>query len=136
MAKFPMLIPALMLAAGCAAEEPPQAQADARAALAAELRDYEPAGAPEGCVQMRQLAGNRSVGNHAIIFASNSRDRIWVNRPAAGCPSLDHGRALQTRTSSTQLCRGDIATVFDPVSGMTYGGCGLGAFEPYRRRGE
>lgn len=133
MTRIWMLTPALLLAAGCAVEEAPEARADARAALAAELRGYEPAGDSAYCVQMRQLGGNRSVGNYAIIFEGNSRDRLWVNRPTAGCPSLDFGRALQVRTTSSRLCRGDIATVFDPVSGMTHGGCALGVFQPYRR---
>jgi hypothetical protein len=38
------------------------------------------------------------------------------------------------RSTSTQLCRGDIATVMELTSRTTYGGCGLGDFQPYRRR--
>ena len=136
MSKLLMLMPAFLLGAGCAVQEPPETRADAEAALGAELRDYERVGDAVHCVQMRHVAGNRSVGNHAIIFEGTTRQRLWVNRPSAGCPSLNFGRALQVRTTTTQLCRGEIATVFDPVSGATYGGCALGAFEPYRRRGE
>ena len=54
-----------------------------------------------------------------------------TNQPAGGCPSLSLGRSLRTRTISTRLCQGDIVTVFDPVSGAEYGGCGLGQFVPY-----
>lgn len=128
------LVSIALLAAGtaaCTAEEP-VARADAAASLAAELRDYEPDGAPVSCVSMRELRGNRSAGD-AIIF-DGSGNRLWVNRPPGGCPSLDFGRALQTRTTMSQLCRGDIATVIDPGTGMTHGGCGLGDFTPYRRR--
>jgi hypothetical protein len=32
----------------------------------------------------------------------------------------------------SQLCRGDIVTVFDPISGVEFGGCSLGEFTPYR----
>jgi hypothetical protein len=56
-----------------------------------------------------------------------------VNRPPGGCPELKFSRALITRTTSNQLCRGDIATVFDTVSGIQFGSCGLGDFTPYRR---
>jgi hypothetical protein len=130
-----LALTALALVAGCASGEPVDTSADAEAALAAELRDYEQAGPPVSCVNMRNIAGNRSVGSSAIIFEGQTGGRLFVNRPPAGCPVLNHGRALQTRTITTQLCRGDIATVFDPVSGASYGGCGLGDFTPYRRRG-
>ena len=105
--------------------------ADTQAALSAELRNYAPAGQPVSCVSQRDLRGNRSAGD-AIIFTGPG-DRIWVNRSAGGCPELNSGRTLVTRTSSTQLCRGDIATVVDPVSGFSSGSCGLGDFVPYRR---
>jgi hypothetical protein len=127
-----ILLAAACLAAGCAADDPVETAANDEAKLAAQLAGYEPDGPPVHCVSMRDLDGNRSAGEAAIVFAGHG-GRKWVNRPAGGCPSLEMGRALQTRTSSTQLCRGDIATVFDPVSGSQYGGCGLGDFEPYRR---
>ena len=129
MSRMLMLAPALMMA-GCAMNESPEARADTEARLAAELRGYEQSGPAQGCVQMRDLRGNRSVGN-AIVFEGGG-DRIWVNRPAGSC-SLGPGRALQTRTVNTQLCRGDFATVFDPSSGIQFGGCTLGEFVPYRR---
>ena len=121
---------ALTLLAGCAQEEI-EPSADTQAELAGALRNYTQAGEPVSCVSTRSLQGNRSAGD-AIIF-SGIGDRIWVNRPAGGCPELNSGRTLVTRTSSTQLCRGDIANVVDPVSGIGFGACGLGDFVPYRR---
>ena len=121
-------------AGGCTMNEPADPdRGDTQAQLSRALAGYEPDGPPVSCVQMRQLGGNKSAGD-AIIFSENVGSRIWVNRPAGGCPDLNFGRALVTRTTQTQLCRGDIATVLDPVSGSTYGGCGLGDFQPYRRR--
>lgn len=134
-----LLLASACLAASCTTGEP--GEADMRAAdmmardeasLSAQLRGFEPAGPPVQCVSSRDLRGNRSAGETAIVF-SGTGGRLWVNRPPAGCPDLSFSRALKTRTPSTRLCRGDIATVFDPVSGFTYGGCGLGEFEPYRR---
>lgn len=58
---------------------------------------------------------------------------VYVKRPTGGCPGLDFGRALSTRNTSSTLCRGDVVTVFDPISGTQYGGCSLGHFTPYRR---
>jgi hypothetical protein len=128
-----LLACAVLGASACTMNEPTEADRTAReAALSTALRDYEPAGPPVDCVQMRQLAGNKSAGD-AIIFEGTTRDRLWVNRSPGGCPEL-RDRALVTHTTSDQLCRGDIATVLDPVSRVTYGGCGLGDFQPYRRR--
>ena len=120
------------LAAGCAADEPVEMAANDEARLASQLRNFEPAGPPVSCVRMRDLQGNRSAGEGAIVFDGIS-GRKWVNRPPGGCPTLDFGRTLRVRTTSSQLCRNDIVTVFDPVSRSEYGGCGLGDFEPYRR---
>lgn len=127
-----ILLASACLAAGCTSDEPVDMTADDEAKLGAKLAGYEPAGPPERCVNMRDLQGNESAGETAIVF-DGTGGRKWVNRPAGGCPSLEFGRALRTRTISSQLCRGDIATVFDPVSRIEYGGCGLGDFEPYRR---
>jgi hypothetical protein len=129
--KYLLLFASACLAAGCTTDEPVEMAANDEARLSAQLADYEPDGPPVSCVNMRNLDGNRSFDG-AIVF-DGSGGRKWVNRPAGGCPSLEFGRALRTRTSSSQLCRGDIVSVFDPVSGSEYGGCGLADFEPYRR---
>ena len=125
---------AALLAAGCATDVDHEARSEDEARLAEELAGYEQSGPARACVAMRDLGGNRSAGEAAIIFGGTGRN-LWVNRPAAGCPKLGVGQALQTRTSGTQLCSGDIATVFDTTNGMSYGGCALGEFTPYRRRG-
>lgn len=122
----------LPLAAACMAERPMEMSAEARSELAAEL-EGRVAGPPQSCVQQRQLGGNRSVGEGAIIFGSRTGNLIYVNRPPAGCPDLRSHYALKTRSPSAQLCAGDIVEVFDPVSGFSPGACGLGEFTPYRR---
>jgi hypothetical protein len=128
-----LTISCLALLAACARDEPLQADANGEARLSAALRDYSSAGPAVSCVSTRNLGGNRSAGEGAIIFDGGRHDRLWVNRPPAGCPDLSFGRALAVRTTTTKLCRGDIADVFDPVSGFHFGGCALGDFEPYRR---
>ena len=127
---------AALAAASCAPADPVATaeRADREAMELADALRGRTAGAPVSCVNQRDLQGNRSVGEGAIIFDGRG-DLIYVNRPPAGCPDLDFGRALVTRTTSAQLCRGDIVTVIDPVSGAGYGGCGLGDFVPYRRAG-
>src|SRR3712207_4387379 len=105
------LFPLLALCAGCTAggEAPAEMSATAQSRLAEELRGYT-AGPTLSCVSQRDLRGNRSVGEGAILFNGRTRSTIYVNRPPAGCPELDTSRALITRTTGTQLCSGDIAT--------------------------
>jgi len=117
----------------CAEDGPMEMAANDEARLAAELRDYEQSGPAVSCVSQRDLEGNRSVGEGAIIFGARGSG-VYVNRPRAGCPELKFGRGLQTRTPGTRLCAGDIASVVDFTTGIQFGGCGLGEFTPYKRR--
>ncbi len=137
--KITIMLSVAILAAGCAHNSGPAATtaaqskaAEADAALAAML-SKRIAGPPQDCVSEVDLGGNKSYGRGAILFGDRSGDVVYVNRPAAGCPDLGVGQALKTRTTTTQLCRGDIVTVFDPVSGIEFGSCTLGQFTPYRR---
>ncbi len=136
MKKIALFALAAFAAAACAPTDPMETadrSAMAESQLAEELRGRT-AGPPMSCVNQRLLRGNRSVGEGAVIFTA-SNNLVYVNRPPAGCPELGPGRTLITRAPSTQLCRGDIVTVVDPVSGFSHGSCGLGDFTPYRRAG-
>jgi len=128
-------IVAALSAAGCtAADEDVEADLSAasEASLSEQLRGYEPAGPPLSCVPLRQLHGNKSAGEGAIVFSA-AGGRRYVNRPSAGCPQMQFGRHLQFRTSGSQICRGEIVTVVEPSFGGDFGSCVLGDFEPYRR---
>ena len=118
---------------GACADQPPAEMTASQTKLQVALASYEQSGPPVSCVPLRDLRGNKSVGEGAIIFEGTTSARLWVNRPSGGCSTLDFGRALVTRTTTSQLCSGDIADVIDPVANITYGGCGLGEFTPYRR---
>ena len=121
----------LSAAASCAPVAPVELSSSQQSELGQALAGRV-AGPAVNCVSQRDLRGSRSFGEGAILF-QGTRGTVYVNRPPAGCPSLNFGRTLTTQTSGTQLCRGDIATVIDTSSGMTFGGCGLGDFVPYRR---
>ncbi|HJQ15570.1 MAG TPA: hypothetical protein VJ859_01100 [Allosphingosinicella sp.] len=124
---------AMIVVAGCMQTANPEAAASADAKLQAALAGRTPE-APVGCVSQRLLRGNKGFGTATIVFESQSRNLVYVNHPPGGCPELDSFRALRTRTTTDQLCRGDIVSVFDPTSGIEYGSCGLGDFIPYRSR--
>ena len=125
------------LTAGCMADRPMEMSRESARGrpetLAAALGDRVQAGPPQDCVSERDLQGNRSVGEGAIIFSTRTSGLVYVNQPPAGCPEITSTRALRLRTPSTRVCRGDIVSVFDPVNGFDYGSCGLGDFVPYRR---
>ncbi|MDQ8756992.1 hypothetical protein RCO27_12210 [Sphingosinicella sp. LHD-64] len=120
-----------LLAVGSAGAEGGQSSPEVD--KAAEALAGRTAGTPVSCVNLRDLRGNRSIGDGAILF-EGAGNIAYVNRPAGGCPDLGAGRTLVTRTPSGQLCRGDIARVVDLTSGVEYGSCGLGDFVPYSRR--
>ncbi|WP_324748985.1 hypothetical protein SH591_09895 [Sphingomonas sp. LY54] len=134
-----MLSAVVALLGGCAYDRGPEAAARAEAEMAEDAANLEQALAgrvaedPQSCVNSRDLAGNKSFGEGAILFRGRTNSTVYVNRPPTGCPDLSYGRALKVRTISTRLCRGDIINVFDPVSGVEYGSCSLGDFTPYRR---
>lgn len=103
------------------------------AELARALRGFRPAGPPRNCVPSRELAGNKSVGNGAVLFRGRNSDVVYLNRPAGGCPHIGFDRALVFHNPSANLCAGDIAHVADFRAGTQYAGCAIGEFIPYRR---
>ncbi len=121
---------ALALAA-CTPAEPLALTADQESELSAAV-EGRTAGRPVDCVSFRDLGSNRSIGEGIVLFTTNTRGIVYVNRPAAGCPDL-RNRTLVVQTPSSRLCRGDIATVVDLPSQTNFGGCALGEFTPYTR---
>lgn len=126
-----LALPLMLGLAACMPAAPVELSAEEASELRMAIGNRAP-GRPVSCVSQRELRGNRSVGEGAIIFETIGND-IYVNRPAAGCPEIRLGRTLVTRTTGSQLCRGDIADVVDLVSNTSFGGCALGDFIPYRR---
>jgi len=135
METFMKTVIALLLAASMAAcmpaEEPADLSAESRAELDAELAGRS-AGPDTSCIPVRDIRHTRTVGDGVMLFEGRG-DVVWTNRAPGGCPVLRHGRAFRTSTTISQLCRGDIVTVFDPVSGAEFAGCSLGDFTPHRR---
>lgn len=136
--KTTLMLLAAILIAGCAHDGGGKAAGAAQTKAAegegalAEALAGRVAGPPMDCISEPDLAGNQSFGRGVILFRSRTNDVLYVNRPPAGCVGLNFGRAIKVQSPATRLCRGDTVTVFDPVSGIEYGACGLGEFTPYR----
>ena len=126
-----MMLTGLALTMGaCSTGSDYEIRADRPSRLDRMLEGRE-AGPPVRCVNQRDLRGTRSADG-AIVF-DGPRNTLYVNRPAGGCPNLDFGRVLVTRSTTGRLCSGDIARVIDPVSRSWHGSCGLAEFTPWRR---
>ena len=126
---------AVLLAAGCLAapygERSAMADEEGQARLA-EALEGRVAGEPESCVRSQDLEGNRGIDHDTILFEGRG-NVVYVNHTRSSCPELTPRRALRLRTTSTQICSGELVRVFDPDTGIEYGGCSLGDFIPYRR---
>ena len=103
------------------------------ARLTRELAGRTP-GEARSCVRQSDLGASRTYGDQAIMF-DGPGSLIYVNNLRGGCPGLKLGRSIRVKTTSSNLCTGDIAFAFEPVSGVDYGACPLGEFVPYRRGG-
>ena len=125
-----LLAPLLLGLAGGATFAAIGASAESPTRLAAEL-DARGAEAPIKCVQLRRMRGNE-LTRSAIAFKGDN-GTIYLNSPAGGCPAMRPGMAIKTRTTTAQLCEGDIVSLYDPQSGVDYGGCTLAEFTPYPR---
>ncbi len=120
--------------AGCA-ETPRQAEAR----LKAETRtnaglDRELAGLVAGPPQMCLNAQDRREMNgygEMLVFHGAGGTRYVTQ--TTGCRDVGTNNILVTRTTGTQLCRGDIATTVDQTSRVQTGACSFGDFIPYRR---
>jgi hypothetical protein len=131
---IPLILAATV--AGCAIAPPPPAAIDVRAQTRlAQLVAGKVAGPPRSCLPSYRSRDMVVIDDRTIVFRE-SPGRVWVMHPQNECNLLSAGRyALITRTSTTQLCRGDIGEVADPVSGASVGSCVMGDFVPYTRPG-
>jgi hypothetical protein len=124
-----VLILPILLAAG-AAPDPVERAGPTSSAIAEAMRGRT-AGPPVDCISRVGLRSTRAIAG-ALLFRGPG-GTVYVNEGVAGCRALAFGRSIRTGSTGPRLCRGDIVTAFEPVSGVEYGGCALGEFVPYRR---
>ena len=131
-----VLLPSLLLlATACTPtagdlERQAARDAGARAALDTELAGLVP-GKPQVCVNTTDLRDLKAYGA-TLVYHGTGRDK-FVNQTSGGCERVANNDILVTRTSSSRLCRGDIATTVDQSSRSFSGSCGLGEFVRYSR---
>jgi len=136
--KAEILLSAVVLAAGCShgravgAASAPQPSSPDEVALAEAVKGRV-AGPAQECVPESTLGSTTSYGRAIVVFTSKTGDVVWVNRPVTACPEVTSERAVLDVTRQASFCRGDVVTVFDPVTRVSAGTCTLGDFTPYRR---
>jgi hypothetical protein len=89
------------------------------------------AGAPVSCLPPFRPGDMTVVDDNTVLFRA-SHNRVFRNDPPGGCSPMGWGGyALVTRSTSAQMCRGDIVQIVDVGSGQIAGSCALGDFIPY-----
>lgn len=109
-----------------------QVAATNEADLAATLRGLT-AGKPTQCIGQYTTRQVNAYGP-TIVYTISPRLK-FVSQTAGGCEGIgqrSRGDILVTRTTTGQLCSGDIAQTVDRASGFFTGSCSFGAFVPYR----
>ena len=94
-----------------------------------QLADRE-AGVPQSCINPSPSQGAAHYGNTVLI-----KDRAGVlyrTHFEGGCTADDNDITI-SRRPTTQLCRGDIIEIREPVSNIFRGACSYSDFTPYRR---
>lgn len=127
-----ILLGTVLLAACAVTQDGPRAPDPAGDARLVEALEGRIAGAAQSCVRRREIRNTRGAGNNMILF-DGPGDIVYVNRARGLCPRIESWHAISHRSSSTDLCEGELIRVFDPQSGIEFGGCSLGEFVPWRR---
>ena len=110
--------------------QPEQRSAEAQATYDRMLAG-KTAGRPANCLPLLRSHDMVVIDDDTILYRDGRT--TYVNHPLGSCNLLGRGSyALVTRSSGSQLCRGDIANVVDATTGVTVGSCALGDFVPYK----
>jgi hypothetical protein len=107
----------------------PKAQQELAKALAGRV-----AGEPVNCINdFRSEIRMTVIDDYTLLFRYHGV--VYLQNPPGGCANISNKtNALTTRRSSTnQLCAGDINQVVQPSSGIFRGSCAFGRFVPYRK---
>ncbi|MDQ1158402.1 hypothetical protein QE385_002729 [Sphingomonas sp. SORGH_AS 950] len=131
-----VLVPAVALA-GCTLTPAEKARIEQRAET--EKADLDKAlrgltsGSPTQCISQYRTQQVRSYG--PTIVYTVSPNLKYVSQTSGGCDGVggQGNNIFVTRTTTGQLCSGDIAQTVDRASGFFTGSCSFGEFTPYRK---
>ena len=126
----------LVAVAGSCAPVPPNPEVVAQQqAKFAELTAGKVAGPPMNCIPSWRRDDMVVIDDSTLAFR-NVGSTVYVNHMHGPCIGLEQGRnTLVTKSTSADLCRGDIAQVIDTAARVPVGSCVFGDFVPYNRGG-
>ena len=119
---------ALLVTACTGQASAPQPSAAAQAGLDRELAGLTPH-ETTSCITLRPTQQTKGYGP-TIVYVVDRRLK-YRSDTSGGCEALGHGDVLVTRTPTTQICQGDIATTIDSASRTFSGSCAFGPFTRY-----
>ncbi len=120
---------ALALAVPAAARD----RAAERAAEAERVAALPATGEARRCLMTRNIQETRMIDARTLLVRESASRWFRVTLPAA-CPGIGDNRTIVWRSPQHQACAGDPFEVIDPISGITYGACTLGDFQPVDNR--
>jgi hypothetical protein len=123
------------LVTSCAAG-PPQPVASPKQQLAAQrILQGKVAGRPMDCISSFTANDMTWLDRSTVAFKRGSK-LVYVNHFNGGCDNYGGRYAMVTRQVTSQMCRGDIVQLIDPVAHYPAGSCVFGDFIPYRTPGK
>lgn len=134
---YRVVLPAILLFAGSAALSADSRGYAAREAAADRARlDHALAGLvpgkPQQCLhQFPTLYDTQRFGD--TILYRRSDHEVYRTDTGGGCFGLRRGDAIITKTTTGELCRGDIIQTVDLVEHIPSGSCSFGEFVPYTK---
>lgn len=138
-AALPFALAGLSLSPLAAQDAPDvEAEADAEAApqskgekRLAKLLEGRVAGEPQNCIRSTPHQRMQTIDRTAYVYGSGNT--IYVQRTRSPDQIDDNDALVINRFNASELCRVDIATTIDPVTGMFSGAVFFDDFVPYTR---
>ena len=126
--KISLIVPLLLV--GCAAAPEPVRTAKMESRLGELLRG-KVAGATRSCIPLRSATRQTIIDERTILYRVNA-NRVYRSDLDPGCPGLDDRSTLIHRTTSNNLCSGEIFEYRDAGTQFARGSCTFGPFTEYR----
>lgn len=80
------------------------------------------------CLLSREIRSWRTVGQRWLMVEAG---KGWYRSEIpGGCPGLGQNRILERRNTVGLTCKGDQFGIFDPLTRLDYGLCGIGEWVP------
>lgn len=95
----------------------------------AKLTAGRTAGKPVNCIGQIQSTESQKIRGLAMAFRQGTT--WYVNRFHGDCPSLSDDTIVVTKSTLSQMCRGDIVDLRTAYPPMPVGSCVFDSFTPY-----